>query len=97
MVNVSFHEKCKRASIASGTATASHVIDRFCKNNRLNSGIGNERGDTAQYDNASTLMVVNESYLIESKVILDSAPAISTGVAAAVLARHQDRNIAAHY
>lgn len=33
------------------------TIDKFCKNSRLYSGKGNDRGETAQYDSSAMLMV----------------------------------------
>mmetsp|Transcript_32539 Transcript_32539/g.68429 ORF Transcript_32539/g.68429 Transcript_32539/m.68429 type:complete len:104 (-) Transcript_32539:2405-2716(-) len=57
---------------------ASHTMEIFCRKSRLYSGNGKDRGDTAQYARRATAMVENESFCIESKLILDSVPAIST-------------------
>ena len=52
--------------------------DKFCKNSRLYSGNGRDRGETAQYDKSAMLMVANVNFWMESKVILLLAPDIST-------------------
>ena len=62
----------------SGVIAASHTMERFCRKRRLYSGNGSDRGDTAPYESSATPTVENASFCIESKLILDSAPAMST-------------------
>ena len=65
-------------STNTGAIAASQTTDKFFRKSRLYSGTGSDRGDTAQYDRRAIPRVENDNFWMESKLILDSAPAIST-------------------
>ncbi len=65
-------------NVTTGAIVAIAMIDKFCRNSRLYSGNGRDRGETAQYDKRVMLTVANVTFWMESKVILVLAPDIST-------------------
>ena len=65
-------------NVKTGAIVPIATMDKFCKNNRLYSGNGRDRGDTAQYDTSAMLTVANITFWMESNVILVLAPAIRT-------------------
>jgi hypothetical protein len=65
-------------NVTTGAIVEIATTDKFCKNSRLYSGNGIDRGKTAQYDKSAMLMVPNITFWMESKLILVLAPDIST-------------------
>ncbi len=65
-------------NITTGAIVPIATIDKFCRNSRLYSGNGTDRGDTAQYDKSAMLTVANITFWMESKEIFVLAPDIST-------------------